>query len=510
MINQNEEINKLNENAYKYLDENNLYEVSKIIQQLENYDNLTSKIHLSCLYIDFGFAKKDEKLILKGINLIEKNEKTMTLLITPSSLSYNLANGYLNYYSLTKNKVINDTNIIIKIKELYKKALKLSKDPNLKVQILVNLGNFYNYFGRYIDALEYYEEALKINPTHGMALVNKGQSLIEYRNLMNLDSPLLLDAYDCFQKALNSPKLTYEAKFVAKKSINNFEKYNKKLQFTRKNKTKINIKPNYSDLKDLSNAFCYNNKLYLNLCNFCQICESSIGDTITIRRMTTPIRNEKIQDDPFLVLSSYLNQIKMDFISARLNLILYLSKDLDLNFVNNNVVIIDTLNNEKHNIKIQLVKDSFKSFYDIFDKIAFFINEYFTLGINKKQINFKVIWYDNYNKKKLRKNLNFNNKGLKALFDIHEDIIYGEEKKFYKIRNTLTHRVLKIKSEIIGDEKDTMSEEDLFNVTIDLAKLVKNAIIYLMAMVDIEESKKDTFNSFPMFAIAVPNEDKYI
>ena len=41
MINQNEEINKLNENAYKYLDENNLYEVSKIIQQLENYDNLT-------------------------------------------------------------------------------------------------------------------------------------------------------------------------------------------------------------------------------------------------------------------------------------------------------------------------------------------------------------------------------------------------------------------------------------------------------------------------------------
>ena len=155
MINQNEEINKLNENAYKYLDENNLYEVSKIIQQLENYDNLTSKIHLSCLYIDFGFAKKDEKLILKGINLIEKNEKTMTILITPSSLSYNLANGYLNYYSLTKNKVINDTNIIIKIKELYKKALKLSKDPNLKVQILVNLGNFYNYFGRYIDALEY-------------------------------------------------------------------------------------------------------------------------------------------------------------------------------------------------------------------------------------------------------------------------------------------------------------------------------------------------------------------
>ena len=79
--------------------------------------------------------------------------------------------------------------------------------------------------------------------------------------------------------------------------------------------------------------------------------------------------------------------------------------------------------------------------------------------------------------------MDLNNNGLKALFDIHEDILYGDEKKLNKIRNTLTHRVLKIKLFSVDEEKDTLTEEELFNRTVDLAKIVRNAIIYLMAMV---------------------------
>lgn len=508
MKDQIQKINLLTQNAQKNLDENNLEEVAKNIDELEKFDNIHSKIGLSCLYIDYGSVKKDKSLLIKGIDLIRQNQDDMVKFISQSSLLYNLANGYLNYYSLTKNKFLNGKNIIIEIKNLFKKAFKISDNPDLSVQILVNLGNFYNYFGRYADALEYYEEALRINPTHGMALVNKGQSLIQYRNFMDHDSPMLLDAYICFKDALKTNSLTYQGKIAAEMSIKIFEENNNQLSLNKKNKTKLNIKPYYSNLEELSNIFCYNNRLYLNLCNFCQKCENAIGDTIAIRRMRTSFKNEKIEDDLFLVLSSYLNQIKMDFISARLNLILYQYEELDLKFVNDNVVIIDSLNYEMHNIRIQLIKDSFKSFYDILDKIAFFINEYFELVIEPWQIDFKKFWYVNFKEKVLREELDFDNNGLKALFDIHEDILYGDEKKLNKIRNTLTHRVLKIKLFSFDEEKDALTEEELFNRTIDLAKIVRNAIIYLMAMVDIEESKKDDSNSVPMFAYEVPNDLK--
>ena len=186
MTKQIEEINRLYERAYQNLEKNDLEQVGNFIQKLEKYDLINSKICLSCLYIDFGEVKKDEELIVNGINLIENNFDEMKKLISRSSLYFNLANGYLNYYSLTKNKSFKNENIIIKIKKLYKKALEPCKHPNLTVEILVNLGNFYNYFGRHIDALELYEDALKLNPTHGMALLNKGQSLIEYRIVLKM------------------------------------------------------------------------------------------------------------------------------------------------------------------------------------------------------------------------------------------------------------------------------------------------------------------------------------
>lgn len=130
------------------------------------------------------------------------------------------------------------------------------------------------------------------------------------------------------------------------------------------------------------------------------------------------------------------------------------------------------------------------------------------INIKPWLINFKKIWYSNFDEKIPLTKLNFNNIGLKALFDIHEDILYGDENKFNKIRNSLTHRVLKIKLFSDDEDNDVLTEQELFNATIDLAKIVRNVIIYLMAMVDIEELKKDNLNSFPMFAHEITNDEK--
>ena len=174
MKKQIQKINLLTQNAYKNLEQNNLDEVAKIIKELEKFDNIYSKISLSCLYIDYGSSKKEKSFIIKGIDLIRLNQSKMVNFTPQHLLLYNLANGYLNYYSLTKNKFLNGKNIIIEIKNLFKKAVEISNDPDLSVQILVNLGNFYNYFGRYADDLEYYYYVLKINPKKVMAIFING------------------------------------------------------------------------------------------------------------------------------------------------------------------------------------------------------------------------------------------------------------------------------------------------------------------------------------------------
>jgi hypothetical protein len=88
-------------------------------------------------------------------------------------------------------------------------------------------------------------------------------------------------------------------------------------------------------------------------------------------------------------------------VAARFLLILSRYEKLNLDFVDKRVTIINTLDYSIHNIYVQLVKTAFKTFYDILDKIAFFINDYLKLGISDREIDFTKVWYSD-NKRTVR------------------------------------------------------------------------------------------------------------
>ena len=95
-----------------------------------------------------------------------------------------------------------------------------------------------------------------------------------------------------------------------------------------------------------------------------------------------------------------MNEIKQDYVTARLLIVLSGYPELDLDFFDKYVTIINTLDHSINNVYVQLTKTSFKTFYDILDKIAFFINDYLKIGMDEKTIDFSRIWYTDRSRQK--------------------------------------------------------------------------------------------------------------
>lgn len=402
----------------------------------------------------------------------------------------------------------------------YRKALDNKENIEIKPEILINLGNAYNSVGRSLEALEKYEEALNLNPNHPMALGNKALALKYYAHLMQDDWQLFYyEAYKLLEKAVaNNPYK--EAK----------EKFNSERQKLSKYVNKLKEFPNFITDNYLSDnskeksliLFCLKNKLYLNLCNPCQKCKVAIGDNLVIRKMITPIRtkdvNNALEDDIFLQLSSLLNQIKQDYVSARFLLFTSITKNLDLKYVDKKVRLIDTLNYEVNNIYIQFAKISFKIFFDILDKIALFICKYLNLEIDEDKVNFYNVWFNNSNKRfcindKIKNTKNYS---LNAIYTLKKDLSKNKEGSgyFYYLRNTrnaLTHRYFAIVL-YATNRIDCLMINDFLNQTIEIAKIVRSVVVYLLSFVDETENKKNSASKgllAPMYTSDIKDEFKY-
>ena len=466
---------------------------------------------VSGLLIDIGAALGDEKITKEGVKLLQKDLEVIVCheRYAPTAY-YNLANGY---YALFSFKMMRDPYVacfketeLDQAKVYYRKALKYNlQDAMFASQILVNLGNCFDHLGRVIDALECYEESLKWKPDHGMALGNKGLALLHYAVLAGEhQGTFLVEAYSLLSQA---SKLR-----VPPEAVSTFSKFLEDIREGFPDKQVLDKPPKYpgyrikarSKFEGFLIEFCLKNRLYLNICNFCQKCDAAIGDTAVIKEMVVPTD----KGDRYLHLSAYLNQIKQDYVTARFLLILSRYKGLNLNFVDKHVKIIDTLDYSMHNIYIQLIKVTFKNFYDILDKIACFINDYLELEILETDVNFRRVWYPKKTKTIRKKIEDTKSLSLNALFDIYRDFENGPYKKLRNTRNALTHRFVNIRMFQKLEDDENMTEDTLVRRTLELARIVRSAIIYLLYFVYVEEKKKGAKLKgilAPMFAQELPD-----
>ena len=499
-----EKLNEYGQLAARKMDSGDFEGALCLALQMKNLGSHYAVSYMtSGILIDVGNAMSDEKIVKEGVDLLEKDLETIIRHeeIAPTAY-YNLANGK---YALSRLMMMKDPYVVsFKKSDLntainyYRKALGYGlKDTMLASQIWVNLGNCYDHLGRVVDALECYDQAVKLRPDHGMALGNKGMALLNYASVAGEhEGTFIVEAYSLLIQAL---KLG-----VPPETVSSFSELAKQIKEHFRDKRALDNPPKYLGYKIRSRSkierffveFCLRYKLYLNTCDFCQKCDASIGDTVAIRTMIVEKnKREKadLKNDTYLHLSGYLNEIKEDYVTARFLLILSRFRGLNLSFADKRVRMIDTLDYSIHNIRVHLIRTSFKVFYDTLDKIACFINEYLNLGVSERTVSFRRIWYVKNDIKKgiVREGIvNTKNLSLNALFDMHRDFEDGPNRTLRDMRDALTHRFIKIRMIKQQQDEESMTEDELLKRTLELARTVRGAVLYLLHFVCIEETRK--------------------
>lgn len=166
--------------------------------------------------------------------------------------------------------------------------------------------------------------------------------------------------------------------------------------------------------------------------------------------------------------------------------------------------MVDTLDYPVRCFNIELTKSAYRTIYSLFNRIGYFLNDYYDLGLSKRKVSFGSVW----GKKTNLLDISQSNYLLKALYWIKKDL-YGNSiseykahidpifNKTYKIRNVMEHQYLKILSyddfdeyEQSIDELATIISLNEFNeLLIDLLRTCREAIILFGTLVNIEEKK---------------------
>lgn len=421
-------------------------------------------------------------------------------------------------------------------KEIYyfrkAKSQKSFEDSNLEIKIAinVNLANAFSHYGRTINAIKYFNQAIgfkifnkmvEFHPNFILAKLNRVKAL-EYYAKLDYDPnhqfiftkfiyKLLKETKDllviCLQQCRGDVDYYTNIKISVQRKIDDYEK-----QWSIKDLENLdlfqNYKPKYSINEKKYRDWCLQNRLFLNPLNDLGNYQIASHDPLNLPNLTTEI------NDGFPRFITYFNQIKQEHITYRHLLFEGLSKKTQ-KFYDKDTSITDDYDYNLYSLDIEKIKLAYRGFYSIFDKIAYFMNEYFKIGFSETNIDFRKIWYD-YDKKdktvKIKSIFNQSeNLALRGLYLISKDLFYSDEsskefltvlepeaEKLSEIRNHLEHKFISIKAldiayfETVGDRERNfyITEDDLEAKTLHLGQLVREAMIYLSFAVHIEESRK--------------------
>lgn len=460
--------------------------------------------------VDIGFGLHDQDLVRQALDIGERNLEDPKYSAYDSDIHYNLANGYVCLYELGERTLgrrrIPQSANLQKAKGHFRDALESGDESasDVRKRIFVNYGNCLDMLGRGVEAFDAYDAAIAIDEHFSMAIGNRAKALRFFADISGkYREAVYIEAYQAIKSIIDNRDLIAIGGLSARKSFEDeLERIASHFK-DRSDLTKTLVHPKYSST-NLSSfevyylAFCTKEKLFLNFHVHDTQCESAISDPIFIS-LITPIED----DDTFYRLAKNINQIKEDYAVARLLLVQSQFKREDFSNISRRTTFVNTSDNARFDLYSGLLKSAFTEAYNILDKIAVFINDYYGLGLSIRYVYFTSIWQRGGKKKdgrieggKIRDEvLESDNISLYALYDIFQDFNAGYYEHLKTIRDASTHRTLVIYDPAVADsdkgsDKDSISYDMMLRETTNLLKLAKSSIIYLINCVYTEENRK--------------------
>lgn len=469
--------------------------------------------------LDSAYEKQQIEEIEKLIDVVLASIKSLNP-ASQASLYYSLGTAFGDLETMSK-KYQNENNIEKQIFCFRKSIdiLSVTVEHNngeyrpfilgLKMPLYTNYANCLDKTGRKIAALEYYNKVLNINPDFAMAIGNSGISYLHYSMLVyDLSHRDYLNnfAYKNLKKALSIRNQIYNfAEQQFRKYLESYDKEYVKVVLEHD----LDIPQYYYENSEEFNyrKWALKERLFLNPLNDLPVFEMCFAaDVIHLPSMVVSL-------DAKPTLHGLYNQLKQEYVFARYQYYESLQFREYVHFADKDTFLLNFSDYPQYSIRVEKMKSSFRILYSLLDKVAFFINEYFDLGIRERDVSFRSIWRKEKKAKskkdgyKYRNTLNpDDNFALNSIYWISKDLyekLYEppnpNAKELNDIRNSLEHKYVKVYSEIFPIRSDGsvddlayyLSEKRLKQITLDIMKLIREVLINLSLAVHSEEIKRD-------------------
>jgi tetratricopeptide (TPR) repeat protein len=387
-------------------------------------------------------------------------------------------------------------------------------DPLRQCQILTNLGSSLNTVGRPIEALEQWDAALRVNPSFAAALGNRGHGLISYASSL-YDSGhsglLMLAAHDSLT-ATSAEVACYDSEEM-------FEHRHSFQEMAAQISDQLDLETAREDLvrpyslgrsrRERSyRTWVLEQRLFLNPLNDLGTFSIAARDILHLPSLSTGFAHGP---GPPLAFGFY-NQLKQEYVSARWLAFEGVSEHRP-HFSDRDTNLYDTLSIPAYGLAVEKAKLALRMAYSLLDKIAYFINDYFQVGLPERAVSFRSVWLERKGDPRplsthFRSRANWPLRGLYWLSkDVHEPAFQAvaepEAAGLADLRNHLEHKYCQVHEDLgVGYSRfatDRNGEDASFHIGRDLLegkmlqvlKKARAALIYLSLAVHREELARE-------------------